>query len=275
MRFFLLLVLFLFGLSTVAQDTLRLPDIDAVFYSRKNGKQPLVVALGGSEGGNAWASRHWKKTRDRFLDSGYAFLAIGYFKTGNSPQLLEKIALENVYQAIRMVKSNLFVDSTKIAIVGGSRGADLALLLASYYPDISCVVGLSASHAVFPGNTSHLSSSSFTWKGQQLAFVPVNEAAYPYILKRDLRGAFEAMLHDTVAEEKALIKVENSNASILLISGMEDEICPSAEMSDKMMQRLKRFGHKHPYELLKVKGGHAQPLLYFDYVFDFLSKQIR
>ncbi|MBK8369692.1 MAG: hypothetical protein IPL10_20595 [Bacteroidetes bacterium] len=41
------------------------------------------------------------------------------------------------------------MNSEKIAIIGGSRGADLALLLGSYYSDIKCVVGIVASNVTF------------------------------------------------------------------------------------------------------------------------------
>ncbi|MEI9809850.1 MAG: acyl-CoA thioester hydrolase/BAAT C-terminal domain-containing protein [Bacteroidota bacterium] len=112
--------------------------------------QPLVVGLGGSEGGNAWTSDHWKKTRDEFIKKGYAFLAIGYFGCKNTPPILDKIAIDDVHDAIAEAVKNKKIDKTKIAVIGGSRGADLALLLGSYYKDISCVVGMSASPRCFP-----------------------------------------------------------------------------------------------------------------------------
>jgi len=56
----------------------------------KGNKQPLIVGLGGSEGGNAWSSNYWKKTRDQFIEQGYAFLAIGYFRANGTPDTLQK-----------------------------------------------------------------------------------------------------------------------------------------------------------------------------------------
>ena len=209
-----------------AQDTLQTTHTQAVLYQGKGEQQPLIVGLGGSEGGNAWAGHHWKKIRDQFIEKGYAFLAIGYFGVKGAPEQLEKIAVEAVYDAITVAIRNQKIDKTKIAIVGGSRGADLALLAGSYYQNIKCVVGLMASHVVFPGNTEHLSSSSWTFQNKELAFVPVNEEAVPYLMKRDLRNAFETMLKDTTAEQKALIKAENIHGPILLLSAAQDEICP-------------------------------------------------
>ena len=85
---------------------------------------------------------------------------------------------------------------------------DLALLIGSYYNDIKCVIAIVPSHVAFPGNTTHFSTSAWRFKGEELAFVPVNEESVPALMKRDLRTAFEAMLKDSVAEQKALINVE-------------------------------------------------------------------
>ncbi|KMQ63043.1 hypothetical protein ACM46_13960 [Chryseobacterium angstadtii] len=251
------------------QDTIQSKNTDAVLYKPSKNVRGLVVGFGGSEGGNAWASKRWKTVRDQFLDKGYAFLALAYFGSVNSPKQLDKIEIQDVHNTIDIAKSKVPTD--KIAVIGGSRGADLALLLGSYYSDISCIVGLSSSHAVFPGNTDHFSTSSWTFGGKELPFVPVNEAAVPFMMERKIRKAFEAMLQDKTAEEKSLIKVENIKAPVLLMSGTDDEICPSSEMSEKIIQRLKNKRFHYRYEHIEFKGGHSEPYQHFDKVFDFLQ----
>ncbi|WP_428664345.1 acyl-CoA thioester hydrolase/BAAT C-terminal domain-containing protein [Runella sp.] len=257
--------------SSHAQDTLKTTGTQAVLYVGKGENQPLIVGLGGSEGGNAWASPHWKNTRDQFPEKGYAFLAIGYFGVKGAPKVLDKIAIEAIHDAIIEATKHPRINKMKIAIVGGSRGADLALLIGSYYQDIKCVVGLMPSHAVFPGHTEHLSSSCWTFQNKELAFVPVNEEAVPFLMKRDLRGAFETMLKDTLAEHKALIKVENINGPILLLSATDDEICPSAPMSEKIIARLREKRFTYFNQHLAITGKHTEPLNHFDRVFTFLN----
>jgi uncharacterized protein len=261
--------------KSYAQTTLNTPNTQSILYVGKGKKQPLIVGLGGSEGGNAWTSDYWKKTRDQFIEKGYAFLAIGYFGTKGTPDTLQKIALEDVHNAIKEAAKNPKINRKKIAIVGGSRGADLALLLGSYYKDIKCVVGIVASHATFPGNTNHFSTSSWTYQMQELPFVPVNDDAVPFLMKGDLRGTFEAMLKDTIAEEKALIHVENINGPILLVSATKDEICPSTPMSEKMVERLKNKKFKYHFQHIPLEGGHAEPLKHFDLIFTFLENHFR
>lgn len=269
----LLIIVLLLNISSeiYAQTTLKTPNVESVLYLGKGKNQPLIVGLGGSEGGNAWTSDYWKKTRDQFLEKGYAFLAIGYFGAKGTPDTLQKIAIEDVYNAIKKATRNRKINKKKIAIVGGSRGADLALLVGSHYKDIKCVVGIVPSNVTFPGNTNHFSTSSWTFQNKELPFVPVNEAAIPFLMNGDLRGTFEAMLTDSVAESHALIQVENIRGSILLVSATKDEICPSTPMSEKMMERLKSKNFKYNFEHIPIAGGHAEPLKHFDLIFTFLE----
>jgi len=268
---------FILGLSLIvsynlfSQIKLVTPNIESVLYLGNSKNQPLVVGLGGSEGGNAWTSDYWKKTRDQFIEKGYAFLALGYFKANGTPDTLNKIAIEDVYNAIKIASKNKMIDKNKIAIIGGSRGADLALLLGSYYKEISCVVSIVGSNAVFPGHTNHFSTSCWTYKNKELPFVPVNDEAVPFLMKRDLRGSFEAMLKDTSAVAKASIKVEKIKGSILFLSATKDEICPSTPMAEMMMKTLKANNSKYAYEHKVIEGGHTEPLKHFDSIFKFLE----
>lgn len=271
-KFLILCLLVISTFSSLAQIKLNTPNTESILYLGKGKKQPLVVGLGGSEGGNAWSSDYWKKTRDQFIEKGYAFLAIGYFGAKGTPDTLHKIAIEDIYNAIKAATKNPQINKKKIAIVGGSRGADLALLLGSYYKDINCVVAIVASNVTFPGNTNHFSTSTWTYQNKELPFVPLNEESIPFLMNRDLRGAFEAMLKDTVAQEKALIKVENINGPILMLSATKDEICPSTPMAEKMIARLKRKNFKYKYEHIAVEGTHSEPLKHFDEIFSFLEK---
>lgn len=270
-RTFFTTVLICFCITTNAQKVLQTPHVESILYLGDGNNQPLIVGLGGSEGGNAWSSDQWKKTRDKFIKDGYAFLALGYFGANGTPKILDKIAIDDVHNAILTATKEPQVSKNKIAIIGGSRGADLALLLGSYYNDINCIVAIVPSHTVFPGHTQEFNSSCWTYQGKELSFVPVNDEAVPFLMKRDLKGAFEMMLKDTVAQKKALIKIENINGPILLLSATKDEICPSTSMSVKMIETLKAHNFKFHYEHKAIEGGHSEPLKHFDIAYRFLD----
>jgi len=275
MRYIVRHLLLLLSLSITAnaftQLTLSTPRVESILYLGKGKKQPLIVGLGGSEGGNAWSSDYWKKTRDSFINKGYAFLALGYFRAKGTPDTLNKIALEDVYNAITTASAHPQVNKKKIAVIGGSRGADLALLLGSYYKDIDCVISIVGSNAVFPGHTNHFTTSCWTYQQQQLLFVPVNDSAIPYLFRRDLRGAFTSMLKDSVAVQKASIPVEKIKGPVLFLSATKDEVCPSTDMANAMMDRLKKKRFKYTYEHKVFEGRHTAPLQHFDVVFDFVA----
>ena len=100
------------SVNAVAQAKLITPNVDSRLYLGVRAKQPLIVGLGGSEGGNAWDSDYWKKTRDEFIAKGYAFLAIGYFGGKGSPDTLNKISINQVHDAIMVATKNKKIDKT-------------------------------------------------------------------------------------------------------------------------------------------------------------------
>lgn len=256
-------------------DTETLPErhgqVDVEMFAREGGRRPLIVGLGGSEGGNAWASERWKPQRDRFLDQGYAMLAMGYFGTLNSPEKLDRISIDAVHTAILKAAEDPRVDGRCIALIGGSRGAELALLLASEYPDIAAVVAIVPGSAVFPALTDAMTTPGFSLRGEPLPFVPMTWSATPDLLVGNLRGAFETLMQDRAAMARAAIPVEKIGGPVYFVSATRDEAWPSKEMADAMMQRLKARGFRHHAEHLVVQGGHAEPLDEFPKMEAFLA----
>ena len=260
-------------------DTETLPprhgQVDVELFARDGGKRPLIVGLGGGEGGNAWASARWTPQRERFLDQGYALLALGYFGTPNSPETLDRISLDGVHAAIVEAGKDPRVDGRCVAIIGGSRGAELALLLSSHYPDIDAVVAIVPGSAVFPALTDAMTTGGFSLHDKPLPFVPMTWGATPYLLVGDLRGAFETIMQDRAAMQRAAIAVENINGPIQFVSASRDEMWPSKEMADAMMLRLKAKGFRHPVEHLVVQGGHGEPLDEFPKMEAFLDTHFK
>ena len=260
-------------------DTKTLParhgQVDVELFVRDGGRRPLLVGLGGSEGGNPWASHRWRGQRERFLDRGYALLALGYFGTPNSPEALDRISLDGVHAAITEAARDPRVDGRCIALIGGSRGAELALLLASHYPDIDAVVAIVPGSAVFPALTDAMTTPGFSRGDKPLPFVPMTWGATPDLLVGNLRGAFETIMQDEAAMARAAIPVERINGPVQFVSASRDEAWPSKEMSDAMMQRLKARGFRHHAEHLLVQGGHAEPLDEFPKMEAFLETRFK
>ncbi len=111
---------------------------------REKDRHPAVLVLGGSEGGMparraAWLASH-----------GYAALALAYFRYDDLPKELARIPLEYFGQALKWMGRRPEIASDRIAVMGISRGAELALELGSMYPTIKGVVAYSPTYEIRP-----------------------------------------------------------------------------------------------------------------------------
>ena len=125
------LMLLLAGVAWIAWvvnsfDTQTLPErhgqVDARLYAPPGPARPLLVGLGGAEGGNSWTRDQWQAQRGRFQQQGYALLALGYFGMPNTPEHLDRIALVGVHDAIRQAQANPGVNEQCVILLGGSKG---------------------------------------------------------------------------------------------------------------------------------------------------------
>ncbi|WP_130734188.1 acyl-CoA thioester hydrolase/BAAT C-terminal domain-containing protein [Flavobacterium sp. J27] len=244
-------------------------------YVGKSENQPLIVGFGGSEGGNSWESDYWKSTRDEFLKKGYAFLAVEYFGGKTTSSNLDRISLNAIHDSIINTAKHAKIDASKIAIIGGSKGGELVLNLASLYSDIDAVVAIVASNVSFPALTIMNNTSSWTYNDTEIPFILPPYAIIPCLLKGDRLAAFQMMLNEKEAAKKATIPVEKMNATLLLLSATKDEEWPSMEMSEAVVKRLKENNYKKYYQHIPIHGGHTEPLKHFDLVYDFLEHHFK
>jgi dienelactone hydrolase len=169
-------------------------------------------------------------------------LALAYFRAEGLPNLLSNIPLEYFGTAIAWLKAQPSVDANRLGVVGGSRGAELALLLGSVYPSLRVVVANMPSNVVIggccdPGRWFY----AWTVGGRPVAAMP----------PRGRRG-------DATDAQQAEIQVERINGPILLLSGKEDGVWPSSESAEKIVARLKRNRFQFPYEsLVYDHTGHG------------------
>tara|TARA_R110002072_G_scaffold36301_7_gene107065 strand:- start:6546 stop:7448 length:903 start_codon:yes stop_codon:yes gene_type:complete len=258
-------------------DTETLPEkygeVETKLFLSEGSNQPLVVGLGGADGGNGWAGPHGAKQRKLLQENGYAFLSIAYFGSENTPKFLDRIAIEGVHKAVIEAAQDPRINGNCISVIGVSRGGELALLLGSYYQEYKSVVGIVPGSSVFPALNDAMTTPGFSHNRQSLPFVPVPWSVTFDLLSGNLRGAFEKMMQNTEAMEIAAIKVENISGPVLLISGTEDEQWPSMEMSEIIMERLTANNFAFPSQHIPLVGGHNEHHDNFDQVIAFLNTQ--
>lgn len=227
----------------------------ADFYCRQDSTNRLgILLLGGSEGGKPHGYFA------RFLaTNGYPTLALAYFKEKGLPEGLQSIPLEYFDKAIAWMETNQQARVDRVVVFGASRGAELALLLASTNPKINGVIALSPSSVVWFGVPPMLPCSSWTLGGKPVPYMPYYGSSN--FVPSDLHVIYkkvEESLAQKELVEKAVIKVEQIHGPILLASGHDDPYCPSEEMADAICSRLKEKGFKYRFENLKYPdAGHT------------------
>jgi dipeptidyl aminopeptidase/acylaminoacyl peptidase len=248
--------------------------IETKLYLGDSDRQPLIVAFGGGGGGNEWSRNYLKEKRDSLNKKGYAVLAIGYFKSNGTPESLDRISLNAISDTILKIANHPKIDESKIALLGGSKGGELVLNLASRFNHFNAVIALSTSNLSFPALTWSANTSSWTYKGKEVPYVPATLKTISPAIKGDLYTAHSMMLEDEEAAKNAEIKVENINGPILIISGKNDDQWPATLMSKRVMERLSQKNIKHYREHVILDGGHTEPLEQFGLVYDFLEKHM-
>lgn len=248
--------------------------VETKLYLGNSDNQPLIVAFGGGDGGNDWTRNYMKGKRDSLIEKGYSVLAIGYFKSNGTPKNLDRISLDAISDTIMNIAQNDKIDATKIALIGGSKGGELILNLASRFNYFNAVIAMSTSNVSFSAITWSANTSSWTYKNKEVAYVPAPLKTILPALKGDLYTAHSMMLEDEQAVKRAEIAVENINCPILIMSGKDDDQWPATEMSDRIMERLKNNNFKYYKEHAILDGGHIEPLRQFNLVCEFLETHL-
>jgi len=205
------------------------------------GPHPGVVALSGSGGGvPSW----WG---DLLAPHGIAVLAAAYFGVEPLPAALCEIPIETVEAAGEWLRRRPEVRKSRIGLVGGSKGAELALLAATIYPDLFGPVAAIAPSCVawfgvdLTGEVADASArSSWTFGGRPLPFVPPVPGVRFERTEGGLRsvGIYAAALQQSDAVAAATIPVERAAGPLLLLSGGQDAACPSSAMARRIVERM-------------------------------------
>lgn len=217
--------------STKALNVKEEGIVGKYYPSTSNKKQVAVLVLGGSEGGIP------EKLAKPIVDAGYPTLALAYFNVEGLPEELHKIPLEYFNQAKLWLQKQQNIKLDELIIVGWSKGAELALLLASKDDQVSRVVAIAPSSVVWAGilkDWAKVPSSSWTEQAQELTHIPFK----PSGPVNGLHDLYAQSLANRVDSGKADIPVENIRAKVVLMTGEEDEIWPSPEMATTVCQKM-------------------------------------
>lgn len=210
------------------------------FQPAVSGEQPGVIILGGSDGGLLTTPAR------ELAAGGYPALALGYFSREGLPPSLVEIPLEYFFKAIDWLRQQPGVDKRKIILVGSSRGAEAALLVASKNRNVRGVIGFVPAYAAFGNPRLSLSQPekpAWTFQGRTLPYLSGNglpefaaNTQFPETRAGEVQGS------------PAVIEVERINGPILLFSSKADRVWQSTAMADGIIKRLKAKRFKPAFE---------------------------
>lgn len=234
------------------------------FYSKYQRPKKAVVLLGGSEGGRYWS--YQPEFVEELVNQGFCVLSLAYFGTNRLPKNLRAIPLEYFHQAfLWLSEQKNLVMPDNYAVVGVSRGAELALLLGGLYPQVKAVVAIDPSSVVFPGPPTSLldlvgtEHSAWSDKGRELPFVriPYSWTTLKGMTSGKRTRMFEKALEDTLQVNAAAIPAEKIQGPVLLVSFRHDQVWPSSLMCDQIAKRLRDNSFNFYYEHADYNGGHS------------------
>jgi uncharacterized protein len=237
------------------------PDRDetglVIFTPEHSARGVVVILLGGSEGGDTVVQNRGRA----FVANGYTVLGIPYYsqrgRDGTSafpglPHVFAALPVERVESAVCWCAERTGIPTERMALYGFSKGAELALLAATLVGGFGAIIAIAPTDVVWEGwgpGISSGSSSSFSWRGTQLPFVPYE--GFPEELARYARGERDARLatpHErgrarhSARVTSALIAVEQCPLPILLAAGALDRAWPSASMARGIADRRQNVG---------------------------------
>jgi len=247
------------GMRTVVPDDTSI--VGRLFVPPGAGRRPAILAFGGSEGGLSGGQAY----ASELVPRGYVVLAIAYFAEKGVPADLESIPLEYFDKALAWLATQPDVDPARMGVIGGSRGGELSLLLASLHPELKAAVADAPSGYRWGAVSGR--GPAWTKAGAPLGYMTARPGSETYVTAPSgedalvLTPAFEkAVATSTAAErEGARTRVEDSGAAIAMFGGSDDQLWPACKLAQVAMDRLVETGHAatHGDELTCFEGaGH-------------------
>jgi len=181
--------------------------------------------------------------------AGATSLALRWFGGPGQTPSIREVPLELFSEALDALER---LGASRLAIVGASKGAEAALLVACRDPRVTAVVATAPSSVAWaevagPG-TSELTPplrSSWTAGGPPVPFVPYDDAWRPPdgAGPPDLRGLYlSSMARFPEAAAAAAIPIERSAARVVLVAGGDDRVWPSVAFAEQLAERRRAAG---------------------------------
>jgi acetyl esterase/lipase len=214
-----------------------------VVYRPEEPPTGYAVVLGGSGGGIP------DRFARRVAGTGVVAFGVAYFGPAGLPGALVDVALERVKCAIETFRRRFTIEAP-LGLVGSSKGAELALCLASRLGElVGPVVAASPTSVSWYGLDGYgrpaMKRPSWTWQGSPVPFLPFLHGARPTFAPRTgmrVDGCYQLSRYPQEWVDRASLRVEEAVGPILVLAGEDDHMWPSAPMAAQLTERMRAAG---------------------------------
>lgn len=209
----------------------------------------VVITFGGSDGGM------YEYMSNYLSSDGYEVVAVSYFGEKGQSEVLERVPLEIYEEIYSYIKTNCNNPET-ITILGASKGAELALLLSTYYDTIDNIVLFAPSSYISKANYL-VEVSPWTYNGKDVDYLNGKVGVIRFIQrtigvllnKPDEQRIYKNVItKNSTNLEESRIKVENTNAKMLIFYGEDDRLGDAESYSNIIKEYAKNEIIIHGYE---------------------------
>ncbi|MEM1174027.1 MAG: acyl-CoA thioesterase/bile acid-CoA:amino acid N-acyltransferase family protein [Pseudomonadota bacterium] len=239
---------------TIVRTDIAEAGVHGVLYEPAGeGPFPTVVWLSGSGGGASEGRAALLAT------NGFAALALATHNFDGRPDELDRVPLEYISNAITFAGGLHEQDS--VGLGGSSRGAEMALLVASVFPErIGAVAATAPTNVLWGGCCSENTDVAYTLAGADLPAAEIYEhpaAQIETVIHGDAPASMRERFLAGMVSGKPAIRVEAIRAPILLLAGDADPIWPAALAVEMLTARLATRGSGPPVQSHIYHGaGH-------------------
>jgi dienelactone hydrolase len=241
-----------------------------LFARRASTNLPGVVVLGGSDGGDLYTY-----VAAMLAAHGMAAMSLAYFGHDDLPAELIGLPIEYFVEAVAWLGARPEVGSSRVGMLGFSRGAEASLITAATAPDVAAVVALVP--GTLPGggisatDFSAMGKPAWTVNGTPLTLVPpswdpvsMKEAQEAFATGQPLAATpavLRALESAGAKVDDVAIRVERIRGPILMMSGEDDRLWPSTRFAEIAERRLNAANFAHPFEHRRyAEAGHFASL---------------
>ncbi|WP_177159507.1 acyl-CoA thioester hydrolase/BAAT C-terminal domain-containing protein [Granulicatella balaenopterae] len=191
----------------------------------------VIIVFGGSEG----ECEQW--FGERYSPLGYEVLCLYYFGSDNQPAKLSEVPIEFFDEALAYLNN-----PDDLTVYGVSKGAELALLLATRYDCIKHLILNEPSSHIYPG--MDLGKSAWTEHGEPIqtanipkeAYLPALGFFYDLLVKKPTGciKVYDNIIANQKDSDIGRINVEDINEEVdmLMFAATDDQMWPSVTMAN-------------------------------------------